>query len=386
MSIDDLQNEQGFSGARLNDDTRWEHWKYPETLGSDSGVDDINFNSHQASEYAIDRMSAIDPITKEPFIMFEFLKVSEELAQNKSSYYDSLKAGFEVITSELKDLTDAAQKGYNSTVGTSSSVERAKQAGIASGEVIKAQGDKVATSANEIIKSMTTPAERLYTGSIAMYMPTDIAINDTIMYNEDSRKFAAALNELLVGQGMEAFENKAVALSKGAFAGYGAAASKLIPKSGSALGALAGYGLGDIISNEMQRATGALLNPNEFLQYQSTPLRTFTFNWTFLPDSANESRHAAGIIKFFRKSAHAKKNSQITLTVPDHCIVSFHGAGGKDVEMIQLPPVVVESVNVTYNPNTTSFFKINNAPVEIKLSVGLKEMAPLYNDDIKAGY
>jgi len=70
------------------------------------------------------------------------------------------------------------------------------------------------------------------------------------------------------------------------------------------------------------------------------------------------------------------------LTVPDHCIVSFHGAA----DMIQLPPVVVESVNVTYNPNTTSFFKENNSPVEIKLSVGLKEMAPIYNDDIKAGY
>ena len=148
------------------------------------------------------------------------------------------------------------------------------------------------------------------------------------------------------------------------------------------VGALAGYGLGDIVSNEMQRSRGALLNPNEFVQYTNTQLRTFTFNWTILPDSEYESMQATGLIKFFRKSAHAKKNNQITLTVPDHCIVSFHGA--KD--MIQLPPCVIESVGVTYNPNTTSFFKQNNAPVEIGLTVGLKEMVPIYNDDVEMGY
>ena len=51
--------------------------------------------------------------------------------------------------------------------------------------------------------------------------------------------------------------------------------------------------------------------------------------------------------------------------------------------MIQLPPCVIESVNVTYNPNVSSFFKENNAPVEIGLSVYLKEMVPIYADDIE---
>jgi hypothetical protein len=54
--------------------------------------------------------------------------------------------------------------------------------------------------------------------------------------------------------------------------------------------------------------------------------------------------------------------------------------------MIQLPPCVIESVNVSYNPNNTSFFKENNAPVEIALAVTLKEMVPLYSADVEAGY
>jgi hypothetical protein len=245
--------------------------------------------------------------------------------------------------------------------------------------------ETVKTGFQNFWESVKDQVQRDYAGSIALYMPTDIQINDTMVYNEDSRKFAAAFREL-VDQGTSSFANKAVTTSKAAFAAYGYVAAKMIPKMGGALGAIAGFGLGDVVGTEMQRATGQMLNPNEFIQYTSTGLRTFTFNWTFLPDNKYESEQATGIIKFFRKSAHAKKNDPITVTVPDHCIVSFHGAGGKDVEMIQLPPCVIENVSVTYNPNVTSFFKVNNAPVEIGLTVGLKEMVPIYNDDVEKGY
>jgi hypothetical protein len=182
------------------------------------------------------------------------------------------------------------------------------------------------------------------------------------------------------GGGSDAFNNKAVLASTQAISVYGAAAGKI--GGGAMLGALAGYGVGDIIATEMQRSTGALLNKNEFAAYGSTPLRTFSFNWTILPDSEQESDQAAGLIKFFRESMHATKNNQVTITVPDHCIVSFHGSR----DMIQLPPVVVENVGVTYNPNNSSFFRRNNSPVEIALTIGLKEINPLYKDDIKAGY
>ena len=72
----------------------------------------------------------------------------------------------------------------------------------------------------------------------------------------------------------------------------------------------------------------------------------------------------------------------IVVTVPDHVVVSFHGAR----DMVQLPPCVIESVNVTYNPNVSSFFKQNNSPVEVGLAVTLKEMVPIYVEDVEAGY
>ena len=86
------------------------------------------------------------------------------------------------------------------------------------------------------------------------------------------------------------------------------------------------------------------------MAYQNTPMRSFSFNFTFLPDSAEESTEATDIIRQFRYAAHAEKRDNLTINVPDHVVVSFHGAN----DMIQLPAVVIDSVNVSYNPNNTS--------------------------------
>ena len=94
-----------------------------------------------------------------------------------------------------------------------------------------------------------------------------------------------------------------------------------------------------------------------------------------------DKKQVTQIIKSFRRAAHAKRNDSLTLTVPDHVVTSFHGAG----DMIQMPPTVIESVNVTYNPNNTSFFKNGNNPVEVAMSVTFKEIVPIYRHDIEGG-
>jgi hypothetical protein len=221
-------------------------------------------------------------------------------------------------------------------------------------------------------------------------MPTDIQISDSIAFSEDSRKFGAAIEGLgndtnaTLGEGKRTtlYTGKSAAVLSG---GAGYLAGKYFKKSGAAgiISSIAGYGIGDIVQNEYQRSTGLTGNPNEFLAYKSTPLRSFTMNWKILPDSPAESKAATGLIEFFRVSAHAKKVNTLEITVPDHVVTSFHGAAG----MIQIPPCYIESVNVTYNPNVSSFFKHGNAPVEVDLSVTFKEIVPIYKDDItKHGY
>jgi hypothetical protein len=378
-------------GARANHDKDgFQHWKYPSTVGSDTYQDDINFNSHEDSEYAKKRMGTIDQMTNEPFMMFEFLKVDGTPNKNNSSFAQQGKKGYNWTSAFIKSNAAggiglaADLLNQDNTVGRGTNRENAimTAAGGQNSAVVNSSvtNGKALEDSKGLIEAYTTPVRRTYTGSICLYMPTGIEITDAVAYNDNTRQFAAGLNEMVAGGGSNPFNNKAVLASTQAISVYGAAAGKI--GGGAMLGALAGYGVGDIIATEMQRSTGALLNKNEFAAYGSTPLRTFSFNWTILPDSEQESDQAAGLIKFFRESMHATKNNQVTITVPDHCIVSFHGSR----DMIQLPPVVVENVGVTYNPNNSSFFRRNNSPVEIGLTIGLKEINPLYKDDIKAGY
>ena len=262
------------------------------------------------------------------------------------------------------------------------------------------QGSTMLEAAGEAGKGgWFTAALRQYAGSIALYMPTDIQINDQIVYNEATRKVAGILEGGVADLSGESAGT--VATSQASMTalgtGVGALSEKYIPKllgkafpkatefiadKGKVLGGFLGAAGASIVSDEYQRSTGKATNPHDYMAYQSTGLRSFTFTFTFLPDSKDESDEVTKIIKHFRIAAHAKRNDSLTLTVPDHVVTSFHGAG----DMIQMPPTVIEAVNVTYNPNNTSFFKDGNNPVEVAMSITLKEIVPLYRHDIEGGF
>ena len=365
-----------------------EHWKYPETVGNDTKSDDINFNSNQTSEYAIRRMNEISGNTIEPFMLFEFMRVdNDEFGQGtaqfvqekaKAAWEGSYKAGWNNVVDYVKDKGAAGE----AAIGNIEAERVDSLQDSTAGKLAEAIFNKI----KEWAEKIGTMVNRKYIGSVALYMPTDIQINDQMVYNDDSRKMGAFAETLFSKDYADVF-NPVTLTSQTALAAAGYLGGKFLPGSStSMIAALAGAGLASVVQTELQRGSGKIANPNEILLYNSTALRTFTFTWTILPDTRQESEHAAGLIKMFRKAAHARKDNKMIITVPDHVIISFHGAGEKRTEMIQLPPCVIETVGVIYNPNTSSFFHENNAPVEIGLTVGLKEMAPLYAQDVEEGY
>ena len=390
----DLAVGMSAATARMNTGET-QHWKYPETVGNDTIYDDINFNSDETSEYAVARMSHISTATHEPFMLFEFMKVdNDDYGTGTANAITGF--GSDVATT----FKNAIGKGETDIVGNHNN---ANSIAVDEDTSLMDKAEDTFEKIKSWAKSIGNLVKRKYTGSIALYMPTDIQINDQMVYNEDSRKMGALAETLFSGNYEDAFNPTtltstaaltAIGFVGGKAAGFGKTVAgklpligglskKLLGSGGSGvMSALAGAGLAQVVSTEIQRGSGKIANPNEILMYQSTAMRTFSFSWTILPDSLDESKQAAGLIKMFRMSAHARKDNLMIVTVPDHVIVSFHGA--KD--MIQLPPCVIESVNVTYNPNSSSFFKENNAPVEIGLVISLKEMAPIYAGDVDKGY
>ena len=382
QTFDDVVNTRYITKKPVN-------WKYPHTVGETFKSTATNYNTHDTSIYA-KRRSAINTDTGEqdeidvdaiePFVFFEFMEVARKgnMAVND----------WEVHNNKITSAFNSDQSALNTTaidfataIGESTGVREGDQ-------VTYDAATKSYLEAVKDNKSMLEKVLRVYGGSVALYMPTDIQVNDQIVYNEDSRKVFGTLQAIasgditaqsMVTQGQGA---AITAATSGLATALKASGKKLFTSFGGVVGGAIGAAGAGVVQDEYQRSTGQSKNPHEYMAYQSTAMRNFSFNFTFLPDSKEESVQIKEIIKQFRLAAHALRNDGLTMTVPDHVIVSFHGA--KD--MIQLPPVVIESVNISYNPNNTSFFKHGNAPVEVGMALTFKEIVPIYRQDVEAGW
>jgi hypothetical protein len=224
--------------------------------------------------------------------------------------------------------------------------------------------------------------------TIAMYMTSGIQMSDGLNYASNTRKAAAAAEDYdniqLSRDGLTqaAANPMAVVAGAGGLAVGAAKKFKWMKKLGG-FGSLITAGIGavgaDVFADEYIKNSGRIANPNPYMQYQGTEMRTFSFNWKMLPDSSQESFDCIDIIEGFRLGAAADKINSVSIQVPDEVIVSFHGVTGVPA----LPPLIITNVSVNYNPNAASFFQQNNTPVEIDLTVSFQEVAPIYRSDIE---
>lgn len=216
--------------------------------------------------------------------------------------------------------------------------------------------------------------------SIALYMTPNIAINDSMAYETTTRSAVAALQTGITADsagidGMMAASHAAdtalQAIAGGSFlSGKGGA---LI--SGAILG-LAGPA--KAWGDEHIRRSGKVYNSNEYLQFKNIALRSFNFQFKFLPNSSHESKYAAAIIKAFRAAMRPAKITALTMEAPYQVQTTFYGAG----DMPQIGTTAITDLTVTYNPNSASFFRRDGNPVEIDFSITLQEIMPIYRQDI----
>ena len=310
--------------------------KYPSTVGE--GFDsETNYNSNETSEYAKLRstgeQTGIHQDAIEPFMFFEFMTLMTKNNTNPDSY---------TTLDEAKKASENGTYGFSPAQSWASIIEKSQAT-----KEVEVDGEMITQkthNAEELFKEFKTykggkgyldPAIRVYDGSVALYMPTDIQVNDSVLYNDNSRKTFGTIAGLTSLGALNTDSAGVAATSKAGVGAVGATVGKgletMFKKSSSAalksfggvVGGLAGVAGADVIGDEFQRSTGKASNAHEYMAYGSTGMRTFSFTWTFLPDSKAESQSATDIIKHFRMAAHATKNDVVTINVPDHVVVSW---------------------------------------------------------------
>jgi len=145
------------------------------------------------------------------------------------------------------------------------------------------------------------------------------------------------------------------------------------------------------IAQAVSPFTGFALNPFLFMQFQRQNFKDFVFQWTFTPNSLQESAKVKEIIKMFQRAA-LPTNYGFVLKYPNVVDIKFYP--DNLFGMFKMKTCAIVSVQVDYTgAGQPAFFKQQQfgitesgkggAPVVMNLSVSLKEIELWDSTDIK---
>tara|TARA_R100000005_G_scaffold53717_1_gene26379 strand:+ start:1362 stop:2306 length:945 start_codon:yes stop_codon:yes gene_type:complete len=164
---------------------------------------------------------------------------------------------------------------------------------------------------------------------------------------------------------------------------------------GGLLGNLVDFGLGlfdtglnFIKGGEANRlaSAGKAKNPNKESLFKETSERTYSFEFTFVPKSQEETYNAHQIIRTLRYHAHPKLLSRRYFEAPSEFEVKFFSGGKENPYIPKCRRMVITAIDVDYGDGEVFTAYADGAPAYIKLSISMQEIEQLHKDHIKHGF
>lgn len=155
--------------------------------------------------------------------------------------------------------------------------------------------------------------------------------------------------------------------------------------SGAAVGALGG----NVSGNQLiSRATGQIFNPNLELLFDGVGLRTFPFTFDIFPRSTKEAEEVVKILRTFKTSILAKKNSEkkagitgVFISAPDIFQLQYMRGNKPHPFLNHFQPCALIDMQINYTAsNTYSTFR-DGTPTHMQLTLTFKELNPIYQED-----
>ena len=228
-------------------------------------------------------------------------------------------------------------------------------------------------------------------GVVSLPMQPGISESNSVGWGEDELNPLQIAGAQIAGDAIEAGAN--------AFSGQGFDLSGLISKAAAtgnaALGAIDGnlikayFAQQAIGANIIGRSTGLTINNNLEVLFNGPQLRTFSYNYRFTPREPKEADKIRQIIRFFKKSMAPKRSSsRIFLKSPDVFKLKYTFKNGDSHPFLNnIKICALSSFTVDYTPDGSySTYEDDGgrgdgSMTSYQVSLGFKEMTPIYNDD-----
>jgi hypothetical protein len=202
------------------------------------------------------------------------------------------------------------------------------------------------------LSSLTAPLSE-QKAEISLYIPDSVTFDYSAQYGE------VILNPLAAGNALENLPGI-----------VGGVANKVAAVASSDVGKL------------FLRSQGLAINPNQQLMFDSIPLRTFSFEFVFMPKSKQETDDVKKIIEAFKMYSRPRtvEGSYGMIFVPPSIFkIDFRFLNGRNQYINKVADSVVENVEIDYTPNGWSTHQ-DGSPVNIKMKVQFKELSLIDRD------
>jgi hypothetical protein len=148
----------------------------------------------------------------------------------------------------------------------------------------------------------------------------------------------------------------------------------------------------------LTRTTGAIMNPNMELLFDSPQMRNFTFSFILAPRSQKEAKTIIKIIRFFKQGmAPIRSKSRLFLRSPHTFRLAYkHRAKKQETTADQNTPntdhkylnkfkeCAMNGFGVDYTPNGQYSTYEDGVMTAYQITMNFQEIAPIYNDDYGA--
>ena len=135
----------------------------------------------------------------------------------------------------------------------------------------------------------------------------------------------------------------------------------------------------------LARTQGAVINPNLELLFKGPTLRPFNFTFQMGARNEKDSLQIMEILRFFKQgSAPQRTQAQMLIKAPHTFQIEYlhRGPNGAENKFLnRIKECALLSVGVNYTPNNNYATFANGAPVSVELTLGFKELDPVFNDD-----
>jgi len=222
-------------------------------------------------------------------------------------------------------------------------------------------------------------SDRNAIGRVILPIPSGISDNNGVTWNQESLNPAEALAANLAlktitkgfGAGGEVLTSAAEEVAKNSNeAGTAVAASF----------AEAATGIGQQL---LTRTTGAVINSNIELLFNSPTLRPFTFSFKMSARSKTEAEMIIKIIRFFKQGMAVQRSaSNLFLKSPHTFRIKYMHRGKEEHKYIgKIKECALQNFTVNYTPEGQYATFYDGVLVSYEIQMQFTELEPIFNDD-----